>query len=64
MQKVEGKVTFQTAMSTAFPQPAAGQGPAPGPLKVSADKLRSVLGIREIVIAPPKSAAVTEFTLA
>jgi len=64
VQKVEGKVTFQTAMSTAFPQPLAGQGPAPGPLKVPADKLRSVLGIREIVIEPQKSAAVTDVTLA
>ncbi len=64
VQKVEGKVTFQTAMSTAFPQPVAGQGPAPGPLKVPADKLRSVLGIREIVIEPQKSVAVTDVTLA
>jgi Icc protein len=64
VQKVEGKVTFQTAMSTAFPQPVAGQGPAPGPMKVPADKLRSVLGIREVVIEPQKSAAVTDVTLA
>ena len=26
MQKIEGNVTFHTAMSTAFPQPAAGNG--------------------------------------
>jgi Icc protein len=64
VQKVEGKVTFQTAFSTAFPQPAAGQGPAPGPMKVPADKLRSVLGIREVVIAPQKTAAVSDVTLA
>jgi hypothetical protein len=32
-------------------------------MKVPADKLRSVLGIREIVIAPPKSAAVTDVPL-
>ena len=64
MQKVEGNVTFHTAMSTAFPQPAAGQGPAPGPMKVPADKLRSVLGIREIVMAPPNSVALTDVTLA
>jgi Icc protein len=51
-------------MSTAFPQPAAGQGPAPAPLKVPAEKLRSVIGIRDVVIAPPKSAAVTDVTLA
>ena len=48
MQKVEGKVTFHTAMSTAFPQPAPGSAPSPGPMKVPADKLRGVLGIREV----------------
>jgi 3',5'-cyclic-AMP phosphodiesterase len=45
MRKVEGNVTFHTAMSTAFPQAAPGDGPGPGPLKVPAEKLRSVLGI-------------------
>ncbi len=64
VQKVEGNVSYQTAMSTAFPQPAAGQGPAPGPMKVPTDKLRGVLGIRQIDIAPPKTAAVTDVTLA
>ncbi len=64
VQKVEGNVSYQTAMSTAFPQPAAGQGPAPGPMKVPADRLRSVLGIRQIDIAPQKTAAVTDVTLA
>jgi 3',5'-cyclic AMP phosphodiesterase CpdA len=48
LQKVEGNVTFHTAMSTAYPQPAPGAAPSPGPLKVPADKLRSVLGIREV----------------
>jgi hypothetical protein len=48
MQKVEGHVTFHTAASTAFPQPAPGTAPSPGPLKVPEDKLRSVLGIREV----------------
>jgi len=64
VQKVEGNVTYQTALSTAFPQPAAGQGPAPAPLKVPADKLRSVIGIREIVMTPPKAVALTDVTLA
>ena len=50
VQKVEGHVTFQTALSTAYPQPTAGQGPGPGPLKVPAEKLRSVLGVREISV--------------
>jgi 3',5'-cyclic AMP phosphodiesterase CpdA len=45
MQKVEGNLTFHTAMSTAFPQPAPGKAPSPGPLKVPAEKLRDVLGI-------------------
>jgi 3',5'-cyclic AMP phosphodiesterase CpdA len=48
MQKVEGNVSFQTARSTAFPQPAPGEAKGPGPLKVPADRLRSALGIRRI----------------
>jgi len=48
MQKVEGNVTFHTARSTAFPQPAPGSAPSPGPLKVPDDKLRSVLGIANV----------------
>src|SRR5438477_7479565 len=48
VQKVEGNVTFHTAMSTAFPQPAPGTAPAPGPMKVPDDKLRGVLGIAEV----------------
>jgi hypothetical protein len=45
---IEGNVTFRTAMSTAFPQPTPGSAPRPGPMKVEADKLRSVLGITEV----------------
>jgi hypothetical protein len=48
MQKVEGNVTFHTAMSTAFPQPAPGAAPSAGPMKVADDKLRSVLGIAQV----------------
>ena len=50
MQKVEGAVTFHTARSTAFPQPAPGTAPAPGPLKVPEEKLRSVLGISTVAV--------------
>ena len=64
VQKVEGKVTFQTAMSTAFPQPAAGTAPNPGPMKVPAEKLKSVLGIREIAYAPAAGLSLTDETLA
>jgi 3',5'-cyclic-AMP phosphodiesterase len=45
MQKVEGSVTFHTAMSTAFPQPAPGTAKSSGPMKVPDEKLKSVLGI-------------------
>ncbi|HYN14272.1 MAG TPA: metallophosphoesterase, partial [Terriglobales bacterium] len=48
MQKVEGNVTFHTAMATAFPQPVAGTAPSAGPLKVPADQLRRVLGITQV----------------
>jgi 3',5'-cyclic AMP phosphodiesterase CpdA len=48
MQKVEGHITFHTAMSTAFPQPAPGTAPSPGPMKVEADRLKKVLGIARV----------------
>jgi hypothetical protein len=48
MQKVEGNITFHTAMSTAFPQPAPGAAPSPGPMKVPDEKLRSSLGITDV----------------
>jgi len=49
MQKVEGHVAFHTARSTAFPQPAPGTAPSPGPMKsVPSDKLRSMLGVRQV----------------
>jgi 3',5'-cyclic-AMP phosphodiesterase len=48
MQKVEGNVTFHTAMSTAFVQPQPGKADSPGPMKVPDDQLRSLLGITEV----------------
>jgi|SRR4051812_10594873 len=48
MQKVEGHVTFHTAMSTAFPQPAPGSAPSPGPMKVPAEQLKKVLGLSRL----------------
>jgi len=52
IQKVEGNVTFHTARSTAFPQPAPGTAPSPGPMKVDDAKLRSVLGVAEVTFKP------------
>jgi 3',5'-cyclic AMP phosphodiesterase CpdA len=48
MQKVEGNVTFHTARSTAFPQPAPGTAPSAGPMKVPEDKLRNMLGTASV----------------
>ena len=57
IQKVEGNVTFHTAASTAFPQPAPGTAPAPGPMKeVPAAELRKYLGIRTVNYVRSKGA--------
>jgi len=48
MQKIEGNVTFHTAASTAFPQPQPGKSDSPGPMKVPAEQLKSVLGITNV----------------
>jgi 3',5'-cyclic AMP phosphodiesterase CpdA len=64
VQKVEGHMTFHTARSTAFPQPAAGVGAGPGPLKVPGDQLAGMLGISSIsVVKHPRSLALTDTTL-
>lgn len=54
MQKVEGAVTFHTAASTAFPQPAPGAAAGPGPMKVDPGRLRSLLGVTEVRRVPGK----------
>jgi len=65
MQKVEGNVTFHTAMSTAFPQPVPGTAQAPGPMKVPDENLRSLLGITNVeTVAGQHSLAVVDSTLA
>ena len=56
LQKVEGNVTFHTAMSTAFPQPEPGKAPNPGPLTVPSEKLRSMLGLTSVQYKQGKSA--------
>jgi plastocyanin len=65
MQKVEGNISFHTAMSTAFPQPAPGTAASPGPQKVSPDRLGQVLGITSVQFIPGKhTLAVVDSTLA
>jgi 3',5'-cyclic-AMP phosphodiesterase len=49
LQKVEGTIAFHTALSTAFPQPAPGTAPSPGPIKdVPPGKLKTLLGVRDV----------------
>jgi len=63
VQKVEGNITFHTARSTAYPQPAPGQAAGPGPLKVPADQLPGMLGV-SLGRGPGKSLAIVDSTLA
>jgi len=65
VQKVEGNVTFHTARSTAYPQPMAGVGPGPSPLKVPADQLPGMLGVTSVsVVKHPSALALSDSTLA
>src|SRR5215470_4119528 len=63
-QKVEGNLSFHTATSTAFPQPAPGAAPNAGPMVVDAGKLRSVLGITKVkCIVRPSHLAIVDSSL-
>jgi len=66
LQKVEGNITFHTARSTAFPQPAPGTAPSPGPMKnIAAEKLRSYLGLTRVdYVEHTGMLATTDSTLA
>src|SRR6476620_10854144 len=65
VQKVEGNMTFHTARSTCFPQPAPGTAPAPGPMTVPAEQLRSMLGIASVEVRMgDKPLAITDTALA
>jgi 3',5'-cyclic AMP phosphodiesterase CpdA len=65
MQKVEGNVTFHTARSTAFPQPAPGTAPSPGPKLVPPGELRGLLGVTNVTYqVGAKTLAITDTALA
>jgi hypothetical protein len=63
---VEGNITFHTARSTAFPQPAPGTAESPGPMKnIAAEKLRSYLGLTRVdYVEHSGMLATTDSTLA
>jgi 3',5'-cyclic AMP phosphodiesterase CpdA len=65
VQKVEGNMTFHTARSTSYPQPVAGEGAGPGPLKVPADQLPAMLGLTRVsVVKHPSALALNDTALA
>ncbi|HUL48198.1 MAG TPA: metallophosphoesterase [Steroidobacteraceae bacterium] len=65
VQKVEGNITFHTARSTAYPQPAPGEGAGPGPLRVPAEELTHRLGVTSISLrAHPQSLMLADTALA
>jgi 3',5'-cyclic-AMP phosphodiesterase len=65
VQKVEGSISFHTATSTAFPQPAPGAAPNAGPMVVPAGKLESVLGVTSVqYIAKHSHLAIIDSSLA
>jgi 3',5'-cyclic AMP phosphodiesterase CpdA len=65
VQKVEGNLTFHTARSTAYPQPTAGNGPGPGPLKVPTEQLPKMLGVSSVTLkGHPSVLSLADSTLA
>ena len=65
VQKVEGNVTFHTARSTAYPQPVAGQGAGPAPLKVPTEQLPDMLGVTSVALVQhPRSLRLNDTTIA
>jgi 3',5'-cyclic AMP phosphodiesterase CpdA len=63
VQKVEGNVTFHTGRSTAYPQPVAGQGAGPGPLKVDPAELPGMLGLTSASLIKGRALGLADSTL-
>jgi 3',5'-cyclic AMP phosphodiesterase CpdA len=66
MHKVEGNVTFHSARSTAYPQPAPGTAAAPGPVKdLPADRLGQTIGVTQVrYVENDKPLAIIDTSLA
>lgn len=64
-RKLEGRIQFHAARSTAYPQPAPGVGPGPGPLVIPAADLRAAIGYSSLSIAQADTpAAINDSVLA
>jgi hypothetical protein len=64
VQKVEGHVTYHTARSTAYPQPVAGEGAGPRPLKVPDDQLPQMLGVTSASsVSHPRGLSLSDRTI-
>ncbi len=50
IEHVEGNIRFASANATAYPQPAPGAAPKPGPLALPHDQLLHVIGYRTVEI--------------
>jgi 3',5'-cyclic AMP phosphodiesterase CpdA len=64
VQKVEGNVTFHTARSTAYPQPAPGAAAGPGPLSVPAEELPRMLGVTSVSVVKHQPLLLSDLSLA
>jgi len=65
VQKVEGHVTFHTARSTAYPQPAPGEGAGPARSCCPRSSCPRRLGITSVSeLRHPRSLALNDLTLA
>jgi len=63
IQHTEGRIQFQTAASTAFPQPEPGKAEKPGPVKLPPDSLLKALGFRTVEFMPRHAPKITQHPL-
>jgi 3',5'-cyclic AMP phosphodiesterase CpdA len=59
----EGNIMFASANATAYPQPAPGTAPKPGPLTLPHDSLLRAIGYRTVELQPDGRAAVDDTAL-
>jgi 3',5'-cyclic AMP phosphodiesterase CpdA len=59
----EGNITFATANATAYPQPAPGTAPKPGPLTLPHDSLLHAIGYRTVELQDNGRAVIGDSTL-